>query len=276
MKTYQESIGKKGQVSYYIQENSEKNPLLIILPGGAYAVTSHREGQPVAEAFYQEGYSTIVLDYSTEGVEGELIDNPVSKFPQPLLEVATLFKQVHQQADHLGIDPHDVTLIGFSAGANLACQFAVYAKEAWLQKAVHAQIEDLSFQQLILAYPPLNEEGIMQGRNALYYQMALGTSQPTQEEINLISPLNKVDQSMPPTFIWTTGEDRLVDPINSLQLATRLHELRVPFELHLFQPGEHGLSLATPDIAKRPSQIQDHVAQWFPLAVSWLKEVRKA
>ena len=276
MKHHQEPIGKKGTVTYLLQSKPDPSPLIIVLPGGGYAFTSSREGLPVAEAFHQAGYSAIVLDYSTEGLEAGRVEEPVSKFPQPLIELASLIKHVRQQSQALKIDASNITVIGFSAGANLACQLAAYHQEAWLLDQIAAKPADIKVNQYILAYPPINDQGLLNQRNSQYYQSALGNPHPSQEEIQLTSPLESLDETMPATFIWTTGQDQLVDPINSLQLACKLHELGVPFELHLFQPGEHGLSLATADIASRPSQIQAHVAQWFPLALSWLQELQKS
>ena len=41
-----------------------------------------------------------------------------------------------------------------------------------------------------------------------------------------------------------------------------LYEHKIPFELHVFPFGQHGLGLAPGN---------PHVAQWAPLLVNWLK-----
>ncbi|MGO3381133.1 MAG: alpha/beta hydrolase, partial [Loigolactobacillus coryniformis] len=58
---------------------------------------------------------------------------------------------------------------------------------------------------------------------------------------------------------------------NSLLFAQALRRAGVPFELHLFPDGRHGLSLATPEV--NPDQQFDHpeVAVWFDLFITWLR-----
>ena len=49
--------------------------------------------------------------------------------------------------------------------------------------------------------------------------------------------------------------------VNSLRYAERLREVGVPFELHIFPDGRHGLGLA---------ESNPHVAEWAELLRKWL------
>jgi acetyl esterase/lipase len=51
----------------------------------------------------------------------------------------------------------------------------------------------------------------------------------------------------PPTFIFHTVSDTGVPIENSMQYAAALRKNGIPFEAHFFQPGEHGVGLATND-----------------------------
>ncbi|MBO4883816.1 MAG: prolyl oligopeptidase family serine peptidase, partial [Clostridia bacterium] len=65
----------------------------------------------------------------------------------------------------------------------------------------------------------------------------------------------------PPAFIWHTSPDPGVPVENSLNLASALSHAGVPFELHVFPVGGHGLGLA-------PNEPR--VAQWAGLCQKWL------
>jgi acetyl esterase/lipase len=65
----------------------------------------------------------------------------------------------------------------------------------------------------------------------------------------------------PPAFIWHTAADDAVPVENSLLFASALRARRVPFELHVFPHGTHGLGLAAGDPV---------VGAWTALCAGWL------
>ena len=54
-----------------------------------------------------------------------------------------------------------------------------------------------------------------------------------------------VTKETPPCFIWHTYEDKAVPVENSLQFAEALRKAGVPFDLHVYQKGAHGLGLGS-------------------------------
>lgn len=54
-----------------------------------------------------------------------------------------------------------------------------------------------------------------------------------------------VKSKKPPCFIWHTWEDAVVPVENSMLFASALRKHGVPFELHIYQKGKHGLGLNT-------------------------------
>lgn len=71
-----------------------------------------------------------------------------------------------------------------------------------------------------------------------------------------------VSEATPPAFLWHTAEDGGVPVENSLLFAQALSKHHVPFELHVYPHGCHGLGLA-PDLP--------HVATWLGLCCEWLR-----
>lgn len=53
--------------------------------------------------------------------------------------------------------------------------------------------------------------------------------------------LQQVDDQTPPTFLFATQGDHLVPATQSLQFATLLAERKIPYEMHIFAYGDHGL-----------------------------------
>ena len=77
---------------------------------------------------------------------------------------------------------------------------------------------------------------------------------------------DRVTAAFPPAFIWHGGEDESVPPENSLMLAVALKKRGVPFELHLFGSGAHGISMCTQEV-----ETPDEVCRaWLPLCQTWL------
>jgi len=48
---------------------------------------------------------------------------------------------------------------------------------------------------------------------------------------------------------------------------------KIPFELHVFPYGEHGLSLATEEVAPNDDMVMPYVARWTDMAVKWIDEI---
>src|SRR5208337_244717 len=68
---------------------------------------------------------------------------------------------------------------------------------------------------------------------------------PSPELIRELSNELQVTKDTPPCFIWHTYEDGAVPVENSLHFAEALRKAGVPFDLHIYQKGQHGLGLGT-------------------------------
>ena len=88
-----------------------------------------------------------------------------------------------------------------------------------------------------------------------------------------LSVEKRVTEKTPPCFIWHTMQDGLVPVENSLLLAAACRQAGVPFALHIFEQGGHGLSVATVETADYAGAAGDNanVRVWFDLALAWLK-----
>lgn len=83
-----------------------------------------------------------------------------------------------------------------------------------------------------------------------------------------------VDDDTPPTFLFATQGDALVPVKNSLVFADALADHSIPFALHLFPTGAHGISLATACTSgPEASRVNPATAQWLPMSVDFLQKL---
>src|SRR5262249_7486649 len=69
-------------------------------------------------------------------------------------------------------------------------------------------------------------------------------------------------EQTPPTFLFHTGDDPIVPVENSLMFALALRKKKVPYELHVYEHGRHGVGLASDDPA---------LNTWPKLLENWLR-----
>jgi len=281
MKYFTEKFGIKGEATYYLHEPSseinpnQKYPVMIVVPGGGYVWTSDREAEPIASEFYAKNYHAVIVKYSTEGWEAYdksiLPENPSSVFPQPLVELTKVIANLKSKEEEWHIDTENINLIGFSAGGNLVAQLAVYWKQKWLEELTGFSRESYKPKNIAAAYPVLDFLGIDDEHSDLVYHASLGTINPSEEEKLKISPVHHVDEDTIPMFLWHTTEDPIVSSMNSLKMALELEKSKVPYELHVYQRGIHGISLGDKRTSRKENQINKHAQSWLRILFSWLE-----
>ena len=91
-----------------------------------------------------------------------------------------------------------------------------------------------------------------------------------EECLNEYYLVPKITREAPPVFLAATAEDMLT-AYGALPVAKAYSDLGMPYELHVFQYGPHGYSLANEVTADGSSQVIDPAfAQWQELSVQWL------
>lgn len=282
-------------VTAYILDDSpemlkgKSRPAVIICPGGAYLNCSDREAEPVAIAFMNMGYHAIVLRYSTyqEGKGGfpdPTKPMPVKEhcvYPNPMREIGMAMLFIHKHAAEWLVDTKRIALCGFSAGAHNCAMYAVNWKQPILTDFLQAEKEMLRPVAVILGYPltdycylndTMNGDPVAQGLFTISNGSFLGTSEPSEELLKEVSPVYHVDEDTPPCFLWATASDGLVAVQHSIRMSHALADHKVPFELHIFEEGDHGLSLANQTTAEAKGHLNQDVAQWITLAEKWLRK----
>ena len=241
----------------------EKSDAILIIPGGGYeGVCSDREGENIAIAFNALGYACFVLDYS---VKGDAV------FPRPLIEASLAMVHIRKNAEKYKIDPERVFVLGFSAGGHLAASLGTRWHIPQVADAIDAPFGMNKPTGMVLCYPVLCW---FDNTHKGTFHNAFGTTEPTEEQIRLISLENDLGENTVPAFLWHTANDGSVDVRNTLKMATALSEAKIPYEVHIFPNGPHGMALANEVTAVGERMIEPRVAKWPKLADGWMKEVK--
>ena len=96
--------------------------------------------------------------------------------------------------------------------------------------------------------------------------LALGDRETPVAAMNYLKTV-QVTKDTPPCFIWQTFDDKTVPVENSLLFATALRKAGVPFDLHIYQKGGHGMGLA----GQGPVRNQGTLHPWTNDCLYWLK-----
>lgn len=272
--------------SYILQDSPDllagkARPAILICPGGGYFNCSDGEAEPVALRFAGLGYHCFVLRYSTycgaarglPDLSAPPVPKPENLHPAPMDEIGLALRVICAHAAQWHVDKARVAVCGFSAGGHNAAMFATH----W-----HENPDNPRPAAAILGYPltdyvfkheyEARQTGFVTDFFHASDAVFLGTPEPSEALLKEVSPARNVSDKTPPCFIWATAADELVPVQHSLLMAQALSGAGVPFELHIFEEGQHGLSLADQASAAALSQCSRDVAAWTELAGRWLQK----
>ena len=231
---YAAACGFIPNMRLYLHEDDEVRPCILIVPGGGYAVVSPSEGEIVAKKFYEMGYQTAVVTYTTNLLQ------MVPLKMQPMQDLMRAIRYMRKHAEELHIDKDKIMLCGFSAGAHACGSVAVHWQEFEnMETGEYASISAKP-NAVILSYPVITS-GKYAHRDSFTALLGVDAS---KKELEYMSLEKQVTENVPPCFLWQTATDELVPVQNSFLFAQALQEKQIPYAFHVFSKGKHGLSLA--------------------------------
>lgn len=253
--------GAEGYLTTYVPFSIEDEikpklrPGMLVMPGGGYWMRSAREGEPVALQWLARGYCAFVLDYTVQ-----------TRYPTPLLEAAMAMVYLRENAEKYHLDKHHIAAIGFSAGGHLAGMLGILHSEREIAERLKDRVKDVRPDAVVLAYPvvTMGEKTHTGTRDII--------TGGNEELLQRLSLEKRVTPSASPIFLWHTVEDDCVPVENSMMLAAAYRKAGVPFALHIFEHGHHGMSLVTQEVNDQTEydEFVAPVGKWFSLAVDWL------
>lgn len=232
----------------YTLDNLEPAGAVVICPGGGYSHRAAHEGKDIALRFNKLGFHAFVVQYRVSP----------NRFPAPQQDVFRAIKIVRSRAEEWNVKGDKIAVCGFSAGGHLAASSGTLFDE--VKFSVGDEIDKYSQKPnaLILCYPVISS-----GKHGHVGSFNNLLSEDSNLELREKYSLEKrITAETPPTFLWHTAEDAGVPVENSLLFAFELQKYKIPFELHVFPEGGHGLGLG----GDLPA-----VRAWSGLCGTWLK-----
>jgi acetyl esterase/lipase len=213
---------KPAIIPFLPAEAKQSGAAVLICPGGAFTTrAADHEGILVAQWLKARGVAGFVLRYRL---------TPLYTRQDALQDAQRGLQYIRAHAAEYHLSPNRIGIIGFSAGAELAC--------------------DAAFQPL-------------RGQPEAADRLARVSSRPDYVILSYgSSPLSAAgaENQLPPTFMFCTAEDAghlkgMVD------LYASLRQAKTSVEAHFFVNGEHGVGLAQGDPV---------LGEWPNLMFKWM------
>jgi len=226
---------------------------IVICPGGGYGALASHEGPDYARFLNEVGIAGFVLKYR--------LGSAGYRHPVMLHDAARAVRIVRARATEWNVDPKRIGVMGSSAGGHLASTLLTHFDAGKPDSTDPIERQSSRPDLGILCYAVISMgQFTHQGSK----HNLLG-NEPSPELVHALSNELQVTKDTPPCFIWHTWEDGAVPVENSFQFAEALRKAGVPFDLHIYQKGAHGLGLGGPyaDKSKR--------LPWTADLIFWLK-----
>lgn len=225
---------------------------VVVVPGGGYQhLAIEKEGFAIARWLNDHGVAAFVLRYRL---------GPRYHHPVELGDAQRAVRLVRSHAAEYGIAEDHLGMWGFSAGGHLTATAGTRfdAGDADAQDPIERKSSRPDF--LILAYPviTMTSPAVHLGSK----RNLLGEN-PDPALVLALSAEQQVTPQTPPTFLFSTTDDKTVPIANSVLFYEALVRAGVPAEMHIFQHGAHGAGLA----AANPQ-----LSVWPDLLIKWMRE----
>lgn len=242
---------------YVSDVKSPVRDAMLVIPGGGYGcVCSDREGEPIALAYLARGMNAFVLHYTVTPSDPYI----------PLMEASLAMAYIREHAEELAINPKRVFAVGFSAGGHLAASLATMWNDDVLNSRLSIPQGANRPDGAVLCYAIITPEGHFGS-----FQNLLGTQIDNPETLHAFTLNERVSADTPPTFLVHTANDDVV-PVekNALVMADALTKAKIPYELHIYPFGPHGMALANSDTSNAYPPLEDQAyARWVDDSITF-------
>ena len=196
------SYGSHGKWSlldvYYPNGTKEPLPTIVSIHGGGYVYGTKEIYRRYGMDMARRGFAFINFNYRLA---------PKWKFPTPLWDTNSVMEWVCKNAVRYHLDPNRLIIVGDSAGAQLASQYAAIATNPEYAALFNMNVPPIKIRALGLncgMYDPAAFVGDMTGIALDYLGKGFDTSDPR------LNVLDAITDRYPPAFITTAHHDFLL------------------------------------------------------------------
>jgi acetyl esterase/lipase len=242
-------------VTPYLPEGTNATgAAMLICPGGGYEHLAPHEGHDYALWLNQHGVTCFVLKYRL-GSHGY-------HYPAEFQDGQRAMRWVRAHAADYKIDPDRIGIMGSSAGGHLAATVLTHFDDGDKKSDDPVERQSSRPDLGILCYAVITMKEPLTHQGS---RLNLLGKHPSPKLVKLLSDELHVTRDTPPCFLWATYEDRTVPVENTLMFAQALLKNHVPFSLHIYEKGGHGMGLAD-----KPPFLHPH--PWANDCLFWLRQ----
>lgn len=237
-------------IVYSPQNPNKPSPAVLICPGGAYTcLATVHEGSQVAQWFAEQGITAAVLHYCMPNAHPEI----------PLSDAQEAMRYLRRECCSLRINPHQIGVMGFSAGGHLASLLSTHFN---IKNGVDVVTPERANESrpdfAIFCYPVIMMDGYYVhagSRNNL-----LGTD-TTNKLVNICSTERQITAQTPPTLLFHAEDDNAVPIQNSVSYYNELTGKGVKSRFISFLTGNHGWGFNENYVYN--ADLKRHIMNWL-------------
>ncbi len=263
------TVGKvTRELDVYRPKNGPKPFPAVILLHGVGTGTKGRRGQhTLAIDLAQQGFVAVAVSYNHEpnGKTGEFLD--------PIHDVKAAVRWLRSEgAKKFDIDPEKIGVVGFSAGACLACLLGMTRPNDGLEGAAPPNAQPTNVQAVVGYFPPSDFRSLhatwkmplplLDWENARRPFLIKnlegwfgGTPMACADRYDKLSPIKYVRKDTAPLLLLHGKLDRVIPHAHSEQLEKKLRELNAPVTLKLFDKAGHDFDEEKSEHAREAAKL---------------------
>ena len=228
---------------------------VLVFPGGGYEVLAiDLEGTEACDWLTSRGITCVLVKYRVPD-SGPWWDEQchcrrTPEIPMALQDAQRAVGLLRQRAASLGVDPHKIGVVGFSAGGHVVAGVSNATSRTYAR--VDAADDLSSVPDFAMAIYPghlwarADERGAARLRDLT------------------LAPDIHVSAHTPPTFIVMAEDDHVDDVRQAFSYYTALLAVDAPVEMHLYAHGGHAFGL------RRTAHA---ITEWPDLAERWMRGI---
>lgn len=232
----------------------EVRDTIVVAHGGGFSIRTGCEGPNIALYFHKLGYNTAILSYRLK---------PYTR-RDSIADMQRAIRILRARKEELGISDR-VTVMGFSAGGMLSANCATHFDHGDPGNEDPVERQSCRPDAVVVGYGAITAVSFPRpfGMPEDFENDLCGLDM--QERLYLAAEKN-IRYDTPPFFIWQTLSD---DGRLGMNLAKELSDAKIPYELHIFEGGVHGLGLA--DGENDLGMDVPHITHWATLCDEWMQ-----
>ena len=208
-------------ICYPKDKEDKKLPLILNVHGGAYVYGSKEVYQFYCADIARRGFMMVNYNYRLA---------PEYKFPAPLEDLSKVIEWLEEKKDRYPMDLNNVFLIGDSAGAQLATQYAaIYTNEEY-RKLFRFRKPEVTIRALSLGCGEFDLERMLEGKWTGAIKEYFGPNPMVFGE--KLKVMDYIDENYLPCYIFSAEGDFLRDNVEPMVKYLEAHKVECESKIY--------------------------------------------